>query len=116
MTTEVRITDPDTGAEKGRKLARMDLIPADPLWELAEHYGKGCSKYADRNWERGYDWSLSYGAAMRHMVQFWSGEDTDVETGSKHVIAAAWHCLALAEFMDTNRAKDDRPMKDREAI
>lgn len=106
---ETRVVDPDTGGEKGSKLARMDLIPVKPLTELAEHFGKGCKKYSPRNWERGYDWSLSYAAAMRHLTQFWGGEDLDAETQSKHVIAAAWHCLALAEFMETMRSKDDRP-------
>lgn len=109
MTTEVRMVDPDTGAAKGSKLARFDLIPAKPLWELAEHYGKGCAKYSSRNWERGYDWSLSFAACMRHLQQFWAGEDIDPETGSKHVIAAAWHALAMAEFMETHPEKDDRP-------
>lgn len=41
---EVRVTS-ETGASKGSKLARFDLIPQDALWELAEHYGKGAEKY-----------------------------------------------------------------------
>jgi len=106
-STEERITS-DTGAQKGRKLARFELLPCGPMWELAEHFGKGCSKYSDRNWEAGYEWSLSYGACMRHLQQFWGGEDIDPETGTKHVIAAAWHCLAMAQFMDQNPDKDDR--------
>ncbi len=65
---EVRIVNETTGGEKGQKLARFDLIPIGPLTRLAEHYGKGAAKYADRNWELGYDWSLSYGALMRHLT------------------------------------------------
>ena len=105
---EVRVVNDKTGGEKGSKLCRMDLIPAQPLMELGEHFGRGSEKYEDRNWERGYDWSLSYAACMRHLWQFWGGEDTDKETGSKHVIAAAWHCLALAEFMEKQPEMDDR--------
>lgn len=108
-STETRVVNPATGGEKGSKLARFDLIPTGPLWELAEHFGKGCAKYSERNWERGYKWSLSYAAAMRHANQFWNGEDMDPEAGSKHVIAAAWHLLALAWFMDNKRELDDRP-------
>lgn len=107
---EVMETDPDTGAKKGSKLARFDLIPAGPMWELAEHYGRGAKKYADRNWEAGYAWSLSLAAAMRHINLFWRGEDRDDETGSKHVICAAWHLIALAEFMETMPDKDNRPL------
>src|SRR5690625_7397406 len=62
---EVRVTS-DTGGQKGSKKARFDLIPVVPLWEVAEVYGKGAEKYEDRNWERGYDWSLSFAALRRH--------------------------------------------------
>lgn len=106
---EVRVTNTTTGGEKGSKLARFDLIPAGPLWELAEHYGRGAEKYASRNWERGYDWSLTYAALMRHLLAFWGGEDTDAETGSKHIIAVAWHAFVLAQFMDTHPELDNRP-------
>lgn len=106
---EIQVVDPDTGAAKGRKLARFDLVPPSPLWQLAEHYGKGSKKYADRNWEGGYDWSLSYDALCRHLNQFWQGEDIDEETGSLHIIAVAWHAFALAEFYRTHPEKDNRP-------
>lgn len=108
VTTERR-TVSATGGEKGDKLARFDLIPVGPLWQLAEHYGRGARKYADNNWRQGYPWHLNYAAALRHLASFWGGEDLDPETGSPHVIAAAWHCLALAQFMMDQREYDDRP-------
>ena len=55
MTDEVRSVS-TTGGEKGTKLARYDLLPVGPLRQVAEHYGKGASKYADHNWRRGYEW------------------------------------------------------------
>lgn len=108
IANEVRITNA-TGAQKGSKLARFDLIPPAALTELAEHYGKGAAKYADRNWEKGTDWHLNYAAMMRHAWQFWNGEDRDEETGSKHMTAVAWHAFALATFMDTHPELDTRP-------
>jgi hypothetical protein len=105
---EVRITSP-TGGQKGIKLARFDLIPPTVLRELAEHYGKGAKKYGDSNWRKGYDWKLSYRSVHDHLNAFWSGEDFDEETGSKHVIAAAWHCIALAWYMDDMPEYDSRP-------
>lgn len=108
--------------KKGTKLARFDLIPPQTMIELAEHYGKGLEHYPERNW------SKSYAAMLRHAHQFWSGsdfdscdqkcrdgEDTvdnracDQHTGSKHLIAVAWHALTLARFMDTHKNLDDRP-------
>lgn len=105
---EVRITS-TTGAQKGSKLARYDLIPAVPLNELAKVYGKGASKYADRNWEGGYDWSLSFAALNRHLWAFWNGEDTDPELGTPHMANVAWHAFVLLEFMNTHPELDNRP-------
>lgn len=111
LKAEVRVVDPTTGGEKGSKLARFDLIPPGPLALLAKHYGKGSRKYADRNWEKGYKWGLSYAALQRHATAFWGGEDIDPETGTPHIIAVAWHALALAEFMKTHPELDDRSKK-----
>lgn len=113
MVEEQRVKNPITGGEKGQKLARLDLVPARPLWELAEHYGKGAHKYSERNWEKGYDWSLSYQAAMRHLLKFWQGErwEYDPETGyyMDHLAAAAFHIFALMEFGHTHPELDNRP-------
>jgi nucleoside 2-deoxyribosyltransferase len=95
---EVRVTDPTTGGQKGMKMERFDLIPVEPLEELARVYGRGAMKYADDNWRRGYDWKLSFGALMRHAWAFWRGESIDAETGRHHLACAAWHCFTLMWF------------------
>ena len=104
---EVRTTS-STGGQKGVKPQRYDLVPVGPLAELAELYARGASKYEKNNWRKGYEWSNSYAAAMRHLTQFWNGEDHDPETGSKHVMNVAFHMFALAEFMDRYPEFDDR--------
>lgn len=110
---ETRVTDPDTGGQKGQKLAQFSQIPADVLWELAEHYGKGLRKYPDGeagepNWQRGYSWRLSVDAALRHLSLFQQGEDIDEETGSSHLIAAMWHLGALRWFQLHDKGRDYR--------
>jgi hypothetical protein len=105
---EVRSVDAETGAEKGTKIERYDLIPVEPLAALARHYGAGAKKYADHNWRLKYDWSKSYAALQRHANAFWNGEDIDEETGSNHMAAVAFHAFALLEYCETNREKDDR--------
>jgi len=109
MTDEIRMTDPDTGAQKGQKLERWDLLPWRQLAKVARHYGIGARKYEDRNWEKGYAWSLSFAALHRHLAAFWNLEDNDPETGSPHLAAVVFHALALMEFSETNDDKDDRP-------
>lgn len=108
---ETRSVDPRTGAEKGTKLARFDLIPQDPLQQLAEHYGLGALKYDDHQWRAGYDFSKSYAALQRHLSAFWSGEEFDPDPameGATHLAAAAWHVFTLMEFMSTFPEGDDR--------
>lgn len=107
MSSETRITDPTTGGQKGQKLQRFSLIPAEFLWALAEHYGKGAEKYEDRNWERGYHWSLTVDALERHYTQWKQGESRDPETGSSHLIAMAWHVVALFIFERRGLGTDD---------
>lgn len=104
---EVRVTS-STGGQKGSKLARFDLIPPKQLWRLAEHFGKGAEKYDDDNWRKGYPWKLSIAALERHLTAFKMGEDIDAETGSLHIIAAAWHAIILAEFTDIHPEFDTR--------
>lgn len=108
---EVRVTDPKTGGQKGKKLARFDLIPPEALTALAEHFGRGAEKYEDRNWERGYAWSLSFAAMMRHLWAFWGGEDIDPETGTPHIVCAMWHCAVLSTFTSRKIGTDDRCYK-----
>lgn len=110
-----QVVDPDTGGAKEQKLARFDLIPAEPLWHVARQYGIGAQKYADRNWEKGYAWSLSFAAMQRHAWAFWAGEDLDPETGAPHLAAVVFHAFALLEFAVTHREKDDRPTRPSQA-
>jgi len=104
---EVRIKDPLTGGEKGQKPQRFSLIPADFLWALATHYGVGARKYEDRNWEKGYNWSLSEDAFSRHFSQWKHGETHDEETGTHHLICAAWHIIALWWFDTHSKGTDN---------
>jgi hypothetical protein len=132
---EVRTTSA-TGGQKGTKLARFDLIPQGPLWELAEHFGMGALKYANHQWRQGYEWSKSIAAKARHDSEFAAGRDYDVcsndpdgcsyltadgeeyhpvrpdtcynHTGSHHMAASAWHAFVLLEFKDRFPAFDDR--------
>lgn len=106
---EVRVTNPDTGGAKGSKAARFDLLPPAPLWEVAELYAAGASKYADRNWEKGYAWSLSFAALMRHAWQFWDGEKVDPETQKHHMASVVFHAFALMQYGITHPELDDRP-------
>jgi len=101
-----------TGAEKGVKQARFDLIPVGALTKLAEHYGAGALKYDDNQWRKGYEFSKSYAAMMRHATQWWDGEEIDEELNSHHLAAVAWHSFALLTYLEENPQFDDRFKKE----
>jgi hypothetical protein len=106
-SSETRMTDPATGGQKGVKLERFDLIPPEPLEELAATYGRGSMKYEDHNWSKGYKWGYSFGAMMRHAWKFWRGEQRD-ELGNHHLACVAWHCFTLMWFERYRKEQDDR--------
>lgn len=101
---EVRITDAETGGQKGSKIVRMDLIPAEIRRQDGLVYGAGAKKYDDDNWRRGYDWRLSLSALFRHINAWEQGEDWDEELTElagepvSHLAAARWHLATLFTF------------------
>jgi hypothetical protein len=109
---ETIVTNDTTGGKKGAKIERYDLIPVEPLAEVARVYGLGAKKYAERNWEKGYDWSLSYAALQRHVNAFWKGEDTDPECKTCHLANVVFHCFAMMEWMKTHPELDNRPISE----
>lgn len=107
--TETRVTDPNTGGQKGKKLAQLGALDPEALLKVAEVAGFGAGKYARYNFLKGYDWSLSFDAMMRHALAFWSGVDIDEESGLPHLAHAAWQALALLAFHLHQVGTDDRP-------
>jgi len=130
------ITKPGVKNDSGK--LRMDLLPVRPFLEVIFVFTMGAVKYADRNWEKGLQWSRVFGAMMRHGWNFWLGEKYDREclntdcrkylpkeatfdrfmacphcgTGGKrqhHLASVAWNALALMEFEETHPELDDRP-------
>lgn len=90
---------------------RLDLIPPELLLDVAEVLSFGATKYGDRNWERGMYWGRVFGAAMRHLWAWWSGEDKDPETGLSHLAHALCCVMFLATYERRGAGYDDRPTK-----
>lgn len=88
---------------------RTDLVPTEGVTAVAVILGYGAQKYAARNWEKGMDWSRPYGAALRHLFAWWSGEKVDKDTGYSHLWHAATNIFFLICYELWNKGKDDRP-------
>jgi hypothetical protein len=109
MTGEVRVTDPNTGGAKGQKPAQLGAIDPIALLALARVGGMGAEKYDRFNYLNGYKWSLSFDAALRHIMLMAAGEDFDEESGLPHATHAAWNLLTLTSFLLRKVGTDDRP-------
>lgn len=105
---ETLTTDPWTGGQKGKKLTQLLAIDPLALIEVARVAGYGSLKYDRMNYMRGYPWSLSLDAMMRHILLFANGEMNDPESGLNHMGHAAWHALALVSFAERGLGTDDR--------
>ena len=99
----------DKGLRHNEGKVKVELVPPRWVLALAEVLTKGAEKYAERNWEKGMEWSKCYASAQRHLLAFWDGEDLDKETGLSHVAHAAWNCLALLTYSEEHQEDDNRP-------
>jgi hypothetical protein len=105
----------NTGAQKGMRVTRHDLIPPAALREVAAVYGYGELKYPagpdGPNWLHGMPYSWNERAAYDHISQWREGEDFDSEDGVSHLAHAIWHLLTILEFEARGIGEDDRPFK-----
>jgi hypothetical protein len=108
LSSELRVTDPKTGGQKGQKDCQLGAVDPLALIELGKVAGFGAKKYARANYLKGYAWSLSIDALFRHILAMASGEDVDEESGRLHSACAQWHCAALTSFKLRGLGTDDR--------
>ena len=101
------------GAKFDTGKTRYDLIDAYALEQLALIYTFGAIKYEDENWRKGISWKRIFGAIMRHLWAFWTGEETDKESGLPHLAHAAWGVFTLLNYTKTKREFDDRQITER---
>jgi hypothetical protein len=112
-TEKLRPTDdPKKGGVKfDAGKTRYDLVPVEGVRAVAEILTGGAAKYGDRNWEQGMDWSRPFGAALRHLFAWWSGENTDPDTGRSHLWHAGTNIFFLIVYEARGKGKDDRPVQ-----
>ncbi len=109
--TEQRTTS-HSGGQKGIKPEVFSSMPVDAVFELARVYNHGVQKYEAHNYRKGYEWSKSFDAMMRHAFLFWGGEDIDQESGLHHMAHASWHAMNLVQSSLDHPEFDDRYKKE----
>ena len=96
---------------------RVELVPPEWLFALADVMTQGSKKYEPRNWEKGMKWSTMLGSMKRHIAKFeagsrYDGKGFDLEkgtTGCHHLAMAAWNALALLTYDLRRKGTNDIP-------
>lgn len=101
--------NPETsGVKFDRHKIRYDLLPPEGVEAVSDILTEGAKKYGARNWEGGMDWSRPFGAALRHLFAWWSGENKDPDSGRSHLWHAATNLFFLITYEKRGIGKDDR--------
>ncbi|MFG0245700.1 MAG: dATP/dGTP diphosphohydrolase domain-containing protein [Phycisphaerales bacterium JB052] len=88
----------------------VDLIPPQPLLEVAQVFTYGAKKYSAGNWTKAPSIRRYMAATMRHILAFMSGENTDPESGLPHLAHAATNLMIIMALLAHNPESDDRDL------
>jgi len=88
---------------------RYDLVQGEAHKDMVEVLTMGASKYADRNWENGMNWSIVIGSMKRHIAAIERGEDYDPESGLLHAAHVQCNAHFLNAYYYLYPQGDDRP-------
>lgn len=83
-------------------------LPWEALEEVAFVMQYGARKYAPGNYRKGMKSSRLFSACVRHIVDWWKGEQKDPETGRPHLAHAVCCLLMLIESELIETVEDDR--------
>jgi hypothetical protein len=104
--------EPVQGGRKddGEKV-RTDLYSIPAYLGTCRVLTFGAKKYAAWNWSKGILYMRIYGAILRHLFAWVTGEDNDPETGLPHLDHAACELMFLQHFTKDGKYRqyDDRP-------
>lgn len=102
----------EQGLKHDQDKIRTELFPIEAFMGTCKVLSFGARKYNDRNWERGMLYSRVYGALLRHLMAWFSGEDADEETGYSHLHHAGCCIAFLQTYAERGMTEfDDRPVK-----
>jgi hypothetical protein len=96
----------------GIKKVPRSTVSAPVLAEVGVAMLEGARKYGRHNYRISkVRSSVYYDAAVRHLDQWWEGEDTDPDSGLSHITKAITSLVVLRDAMIQDKFVDDRPPK-----
>lgn len=105
---ETKPTNPKDAV--GIKKAPMSAVSGPFVLSVGLAKLEGALKYGRHNHRAiGVRSSVYYDAAMRHLMAWWEGQDTDPDSGLSHIVKAAACLEVLFDSMQIGNLNDDRP-------
>ena len=96
----------------GMKKAPMSTLSAAVLFEMGLGMLEGARKYGRHNYRAmGVSATVYYDAAMGHLMDWFEGEDIDLDSGMSHITKAMTTLLVLRDSMLMENWVDDRPLR-----
>jgi hypothetical protein len=94
----------------GCKKPPLSTVPMPVMFEVGAALLEGACKYRRHNFRVvGVRSSIYFDATMRHLSQWWEGEDIDKDSGLNHVSKAIASLVVLRDAMMQGKVNDDRP-------
>jgi hypothetical protein len=86
----------------------LSFISLTLMEEVAKVRTFGAKKYSRGNWLKGFKYTRSIAAALRHIMAFNSGQDLDPESGLSHIAHAVCCLEHLLNDIKNHPQNDDR--------
>ncbi|MDQ1921651.1 dATP/dGTP diphosphohydrolase domain-containing protein [Massilia pseudoviolaceinigra] len=94
----------------GVKKAPLSVVPMCVVAEIGVAMLEGASKYGRHNYRVvGVRAGVYFDATMRHLIDWWEGEDIDPESGMSHITKALSSLAVLRDAQMQGMCTDDRP-------
>lgn len=88
--------------------AEYHLIPLECLPHVGRVLKHGARKYDAHNWRKGMKWSRLFNSTLRHLYDWWRGQDQDPETGEYHLAHVLANVMFLLSYQINSNGEDDR--------
>jgi hypothetical protein len=96
----------------GIKKAPLSTLSCVVLYEMGLGMLEGARKYGRHNYRAmGVSATVYYDAALRHIMDWWEGEDLDPDSGLNHITKALTALMVLRDSMLMGNWIDDRPIQ-----
>jgi hypothetical protein len=107
----------DPKREAGSLKADVTNLSIAALLAEGEVMRQGAEKYGSYNWTvHSMRASTYYNAILRHLWAWWTGQDTDPDSGQSHLAHIRASCGILIEQQVAARLNDDRPREIARAV